>query len=66
MTEKQIYTEPSAVNAVDGAVQVDGPDGVDVAISPEAAEETSERLLAEAFKARGQRRMRLYPHKPKG
>jgi hypothetical protein len=65
MTKEPIYSEPSEVNAVEGAVEVDGPDAVDVALSPEAAEETSERLLAEAFKARGQRRMKLYPHQPK-
>lgn len=65
MTKDVIYSDPSEVNAVDGAVEVDGPDAVDVAFSPEAAEETSERLLAEAFKARGQRRMKLYPHQPK-
>lgn len=58
-----IYDEPSDVSAVDGAVEVDGPDAVDVILTPEAAEETSERLLGEAFKARGQRRLKDYPHR---
>jgi hypothetical protein len=63
MHKDQIYDDPSAVEAVDGAVQLDGPDAVDVILSPEAAEETSERLLGEAFKARGQRRLKNYPHR---
>jgi len=58
-----IYDDPSTVAAVDGAVELDGPDAVDVAMSPEAAEETSERLLSQAFKARGQRRLKDYPHR---
>jgi hypothetical protein len=63
MGKDQIYDDPSVVAAVDGAVQLDGPDAVEVTMSPEAAEETSERLLGEAFKARGQRRMKNYPHR---
>lgn len=59
-----IYDEPSEVRAVDGCVDVDGPDAVDVTMTAEAAEETSERLLAESFKARGQRRLKRYPHQP--
>jgi len=65
MVEKQpVYNEPSDVNAVDGAVELDGPDAVDVAMSPEAAEETSERLLRQSFKARGQTRLDRLPHRP--
>lgn len=63
MDKDIIYDEPSDVSAVDGAVEVDGPDAVDVILTPEAAEETSERLLGEAFKARGQRRLKNYPHR---
>ena len=63
MDKHPVYDEPSSVSAVNGAVEVDGPDAVDVALSPEAAEETSERLLGQAFKARGQRRMKNYPHR---
>ena len=62
--KKPVHTDPSDVAAVEGAVEVNGPDAVDVALTPEAAEETSERLLGEAFKARGQRRMKNYPHQP--
>jgi len=62
---RTIYDEPSRVSAVKGTVQLDGPDAVDVALTPEAAEETSERLLSEAVKAAGQRRLRDYPHSNK-
>jgi hypothetical protein len=61
--DKQVYEDPSAVKAADGAVELDGPNGVDVAMSPDAAEETSERLLSQALKARGQRRLKDYPHR---
>lgn len=63
-TKNVVYDEASEVNAVDGCVDVDGPDAVDVSLTPEAAEETSERLLAESFRARGQRRLKRYPHQP--
>ena len=33
---------------------VDGPDGVCVSLTPEAAAETSDRLLSSAAEARGQ------------
>ena len=66
MAERRtIYPEPSKVDASDGAVEVDGPDEVDVTLTPEAAEETSNRLLGGAFKARGQRRLDKLPHRPK-
>ena len=63
MTTKQpVYDEASDVAAIDGAVQLDGPDAVDIAMTPEAAEETSDRLSSEAMKARGQRRLKDFPH----
>lgn len=46
--------EPSEVDAEDGEVIVDGPDGVAVSMTPEAAAETSDRLFTGAAKARGQ------------
>jgi hypothetical protein len=65
MSDKSIvYEDASEVTAVDGAVQLDGPDAVDVIMTPEAAEETSDRLSSEAMKARGQRRLKDYPHQP--
>jgi hypothetical protein len=65
MPKDEVYSEPSDVKAVEGNVDVDGPDAVDVTMTPEAAEETSERLLGQALKARGQRRMKNNPHQPK-
>ena len=59
-----VYHEASDVQAADGAVQVDGPDAVDVAMTPEAAEETSDRLLTQSFKARGQKHLAKGPHQP--
>jgi len=54
MNDKTIYDEASNVDAEDGVVTVNGPDAVDVRMTPEAAEETSERLNTGAMKARGQ------------
>lgn len=65
MSEKRtVYQVPSNVKAVDGCVDVDGPDDIAITFTAEAAEETSERLLVGAFKARGQRRLKDYPHQP--
>lgn len=55
MQDGQIYDEASDVDAQDGVVIVSGPDAVDVRLTPDAAEETSERLLTGAMKARGQK-----------
>ena len=54
MNDKTIYNEPSDVDAEDGTVVVSGPDAVDVRLTPDAADETSERLATGAMKARGQ------------
>lgn len=48
------YNEPTEVTAEDGEVHLDGPDGVDVSMTPEAALETSDRLLSGGLKAQGQ------------
>ena len=50
----RLYDEPSTVVAENGEVQLDGPDGLAIAMTPEAAAETSERLLAGAADARDQ------------
>jgi hypothetical protein len=57
MAKKPIYHDASKVKASDGSVAVDGPDDVDVNLTPEAAEETADRLIDEAVVARGQRRI---------
>lgn len=55
MPRKEIFSKASEVSAEDGVVNVDGPDGVDVGLTPEAALETSDRLLDGAATAVGQR-----------
>ncbi|HEX8642027.1 MAG TPA: hypothetical protein VF704_12855 [Allosphingosinicella sp.] len=52
--DRQIHNEPSEVTAEDGEVMVDGPNGVAVSLTPDAAAETSHRLLFGAAQARGQ------------
>ena len=54
MSDEEIYDEPSDVTAEEGVVSVKGPDAVDVRLTPEAADETSDRLLHGALQARGQ------------
>jgi len=57
MEHDRLYDEPSKVEAEKGEVLVDGPDGVAVSMTPEAAAETSDRLLDGAMTARGQQRV---------
>ena len=54
MPHREIYDTPSDISARDGVVTVEGPDHVDIRITPDAAVETSDRLLEGAMKARGQ------------
>ena len=54
MVDKKVYDEPSEVSADQGAVAVKGPGSVDVRLTPDAAEETSNRMLEGSMKARGQ------------
>lgn len=49
-----VHDEPSETEAVGGNVALLGPDGVSVILTPEAAHETSDRLLRTAMTARGQ------------
>lgn len=51
----QTHDTASNVYAEDGDVHVSGPDGVAVSLTPEAAAETSDRLLQGAAQAMGQR-----------
>jgi hypothetical protein len=52
--DDKVYDEPTQVDAEDGKVVLDGPDGVAVLMTPEAALETSDRLLTGASQAKGQ------------
>jgi hypothetical protein len=66
MSKKQeTYTRPSEVVAEEGRVLVDGPDSVDVAMTPEAAIASGERLIAEGLRANGQQRVKSLDHRPK-
>lgn len=51
----KVYDTPSEVRVEEGNVAVDGPDGVDVLLTPDAALETSNRLLDGATEAHGRR-----------
>lgn len=53
----KIYSDASKVEAEAGSVVVDGPDGVDVKLTPEAAAETSDRLLFASGQAKAQQIM---------
>jgi hypothetical protein len=64
MIGKDVYEDPSRVKAVEGKVEVQGPDSVSVTLTPEAAEETSDRLLTQSLKARGQKQLANNPHQP--
>ena len=46
--------EPGVASAEAGVVMLDGPSGVAVSMSADAAEETGKRLIAAARDARGQ------------
>jgi len=53
--EPELFDEATKVSAKDGEVILDGPDGVDVKLRPEAARETSTRLWDRAAKANVQK-----------
>lgn len=55
MTRDKLYDEATKVTAKDGEVILDGPDAVDVKVTPEAAVETAENLMDGAMEAAGQR-----------
>ena len=61
----EVYGEPSKVHAEDGSVSLDGPDAVDVRLTPEAAEMTADGLSEEALRARGQRHLKTIKNKPR-
>ena len=62
MGDQKVYDEVTKVSAKRGEVHLDGPDGVDVKVTPEAAEATADELIKGAMEAAGQRRFRDNPH----
>ena len=63
MARDKLYNEATKVTAKDGEVILDGPDAIDVKVTPEAAEETADNLIEGVAEARGQRRLKNLPHK---
>lgn len=54
MTAKKVETEPGVAAAEEGVVILDGPDGVAIAMLPEVARITGERLIVAAAQAERQ------------
>lgn len=54
MNGMEAHGEPSEVLAESGEVIVEGPNGVAVTLTPDAAEETGRRMLRAASEARSQ------------
>ena len=52
--DNKLHDEPSEVQADEGEVLVDGPNGVSVSLNHEAALENSDRLVEGAINAKGQ------------
>ena len=63
MVKRPTYDEASKVEAEDGVVKVDGPDHVHIDLTPEAALETSDRLLEGSQEATGQKVLSERGHK---
>ena len=54
MRSNGAQTDPSDVVAEQGEIIVEGPDGVAVTLTPDAAEETARRLMEAVSEARRQ------------
>ena len=64
MTREKLYDQATEVTAKDGEVILEGPDAVDVKVTPQAAVETADSLIEGAAMAAGQRRLKNSHHKP--
>ena len=53
--DDKVHDQPSEIDAEDGIVIMRGPGEVQLRFTPDAADETSERLSTGSMKARGQR-----------
>jgi hypothetical protein len=54
MRQPGVYEEGGKASAEEGQVMLDGPDGVAVSMTPEAAEDTARELLRAAGEAKRQ------------
>jgi len=52
MASVKSYSDPSDIHIEEGQVIVEGPDGVAVTLTPDAAEETGRRMIDAAMEAR--------------
>ena len=64
MSSTGAHSVPSEVAAEQGEVIVEGPDGVAVVLTADAAEETARRILAAVGEARQQRGVDAKPGGP--
>lgn len=51
---ERVYDYPGKASAEEGLVLLDGPDGIAIAMTPDAAERTGQDLLRAAGEARAQ------------
>ncbi|MCP3728877.1 hypothetical protein M9978_00395 [Sphingomonas sp. MG17] len=51
---REPHQQAGIASAEEGTVMLDGPDGVAIALTPDAAEATAHSLIAAADEARGQ------------
>ena len=58
MAKLDAYDTPTNVIPVDGEVVLDGPDGIGLSMTPEAAAESGKRLVKGAAQAKRNRRKR--------
>jgi hypothetical protein len=63
--ETETYNKATEVTTEEGRVLLDGPDGVDVALTPDAALETGHRLVEGASEAVGKDRFAKMDQRPK-
>lgn len=62
MKDTRIHDKPSHVQNVAGKVMMDGPDGVAVSMTPEAASMTGARLIDNAAEAKGKQEIEADRH----
>jgi hypothetical protein len=63
--EKELHSIPTEVAVEDGKVLLDGPGGIDLVMTPDAAIVTGERLIDGGLRAAGQERFKSLDHTPK-
>jgi hypothetical protein len=61
----EVFTEPSECFVEEGLVVMDGPNGLSATFTPEAAVETSDRMLEAAMLALGREAIRKQKLEPR-